>query len=654
MKKVLIILFLAAVSLLCSINFIPAGGEIVNPGIRDSLVYYHNNTVDHLWYGAQSWAVRFDFEQYYGSQTGLQFAAEGALIYIPGTQSNDDMQIRVVEDEVNQPGTNVLFSSVLNYNSMVFGNWNVIQFDAEISSTVLWLVVDYNTNSTEQFIAASNGDGLNSYILNNDFYYTMSSFSYQSEFLFSLYGHFVTDGTDLDMLEFDFSGEMTSAARIYPKIVVRNTSDQTTVSPYLVFTLNQPEGELFLQEETSGIVQDTLWLDNIPAASIMTFDFTDSLYYALLHQPSQYQAEAEISCLTDSLPHNNSLELEFDTFNNSFPLVVVENCLQLDDNLSNNTLTVQQDFIVPEHTEIINYYADASNLPFFCVDSFNRYNYYSLVGLPATMLNGSRKIPGYISGTYYDDFSILYNAAEFDSTFISNLEITGRYNNNDFAEVIVHADNEESVLFSSFLNDCSIYVMIVEDVIDNASLPTGFTIPVLRYIPAQFTDLGLSAASSFADSIDFDYQLDFSTVSGNVSNCRAVCLLQNDETKQIYGYDSISFDDFQLMDLQNNQIEHSGLNIDIYPNPFTFNNDVNISFDFGKQIDKAELIIYNIKGQKVKTLEDSDLNLTHSFVWNGKDRNEKTVSSGVYFMKLKIQSAGKDFVQHKKCLLIKK
>ncbi|MCK4312684.1 MAG: hypothetical protein KAW88_08125, partial [Candidatus Cloacimonetes bacterium] len=63
------------------------------------------------------------------------------------------------------------------------------------------------------------------------------------------------------------------------------------------------------------------------------------------------------------------------------------------------------------------------------------------------------------------------------------------------------------------------------------------------------------------------------------------------------------------------------------------------------------IIIYNIKGQKVKTLniENCKLNIGQ-VVWNGTDDSGKYVSSGVYFCRLKVNEKSKVV---KKMVLIK-
>ncbi len=70
-----------------------------------------------------------------------------------------------------------------------------------------------------------------------------------------------------------------------------------------------------------------------------------------------------------------------------------------------------------------------------------------------------------------------------------------------------------------------------------------------------------------------------------------------------------------------------------YPNPF--NPVTTIIFNVPQNTDFVKLDIYNIKGQKVIGLVDTELPPGHHKVtWNGKDDNGKSVGSGLYFYKL--------------------
>lgn len=70
----------------------------------------------------------------------------------------------------------------------------------------------------------------------------------------------------------------------------------------------------------------------------------------------------------------------------------------------------------------------------------------------------------------------------------------------------------------------------------------------------------------------------------------------------------------------------------IFPNPF--NPDTTIKFSL-HQAGSVNLEVYNIRGQRVKTLVSDDLEAgNHQITWNGTDDNGRNVSSGIYFTRL--------------------
>jgi hypothetical protein len=84
-----------------------------------------------------------------------------------------------------------------------------------------------------------------------------------------------------------------------------------------------------------------------------------------------------------------------------------------------------------------------------------------------------------------------------------------------------------------------------------------------------------------------------------------------------------------------------------YPNPF--NPETTISFGLHKDQD-VEISVYNIKGEKVRTLVSGELEAgMHNITWYGKDDSGKKVASGVYFYKMKADK----FVQTRKMILMK-
>ncbi|OGC81905.1 MAG: hypothetical protein A2W07_00630 [candidate division Zixibacteria bacterium RBG_16_43_9] len=91
-----------------------------------------------------------------------------------------------------------------------------------------------------------------------------------------------------------------------------------------------------------------------------------------------------------------------------------------------------------------------------------------------------------------------------------------------------------------------------------------------------------------------------------------------------------------------------------FPNPF--NPYTNISFSLKAQGStlkgsiRTSLIIYNILGQKVKTLLDEEkLPGSYKVIWDGKDDLGKEVASGIYFYQLKTP----DYTATKKMILLR-
>jgi hypothetical protein len=106
--------------------------------------------------------------------------------------------------------------------------------------------------------------------------------------------------------------------------------------------------------------------------------------------------------------------------------------------------------------------------------------------------------------------------------------------------------------------------------------------------------------------------------------------------------------EYQETGVTNNQLIETDYNLSNYPNPF---NPTTV-IEFSVQNDcKIDLTIFNIKGQKVKTITSNEFTKgTHSIIWNGVDEFGKSVSSGIYYYKL--NTNGKTEAV-KKCLLLK-
>lgn len=112
-----------------------------------------------------------------------------------------------------------------------------------------------------------------------------------------------------------------------------------------------------------------------------------------------------------------------------------------------------------------------------------------------------------------------------------------------------------------------------------------------------------------------------------------------------YDIDGLIEQSAASQDIQNTPVN---LQLSNHPNPF--NPTTTISFSIPEK-SNVDLIIHNIKGQKIKTLINENLTKgSHSITWNGKDEHGISVSSGLYFYKIVINN---DFEVTGKGLLLK-
>jgi hypothetical protein len=105
-----------------------------------------------------------------------------------------------------------------------------------------------------------------------------------------------------------------------------------------------------------------------------------------------------------------------------------------------------------------------------------------------------------------------------------------------------------------------------------------------------------------------------------------------------------------VTDIGNEEIPAAML-LSSYPNPF--HQVTRIAFSM-RETAHVTLEVYNLKGQKVKTLKTFPSGScrmgTREVVWDGKDSNDKRVSSGIYFYRLKVNNKT---AAVKKCLLLR-
>ena len=122
---------------------------------------------------------------------------------------------------------------------------------------------------------------------------------------------------------------------------------------------------------------------------------------------------------------------------------------------------------------------------------------------------------------------------------------------------------------------------------------------------------------------------------------------------EVYEFETVTLDFilYFIVSTDNNLIIQDKTElIGNFPNPFT--SSTTISFSCHKDAKNAEISIYNLKGQKIKTFSNQQISKStnQQIVWDGTDNNGNPVSSGLYFYQMNIE--GKP-VSMKKMLLLR-
>ena len=99
-------------------------------------------------------------------------------------------------------------------------------------------------------------------------------------------------------------------------------------------------------------------------------------------------------------------------------------------------------------------------------------------------------------------------------------------------------------------------------------------------------------------------------------------------------YAALDIDFGSISSTENEEVPQQQITMCNYPNPF--NPETTIKFITENTEKNTELVIYNIKGQKIKTFHVilSGVEGQSSIIWDGRDENNFPVGSGVYFYQL--------------------
>jgi hypothetical protein len=637
MKIKLLLLTLLFAAVLSAVDFVSGSGELVSDSGRETTVYFHNDSDDEHWYGSDSWAVLFDFDEFATGNDDLQFSVSSANIFIPNGDAGASLTVGLYTNNVNQPG-DVLENVVLDNPIQ---EWNEIPFEDTYTDTLFWLVVDYVTNNADTFISASSGDGTHSFFEDDGYYYNMNATGFDSEFLFELNGDFLTEGIDLSL---DSLTLRDSSGQFYPEFTITNYSE-VNLDANLDITLKTAPDSISAQSISITVPPST---HEFPGTGVVYPSF------AISNDPSQYEVSAVLNCDEDVFSYNNDISYAFDRFLTRVEKVFVENAVRNDMNaaeLMSAQENVFEDTI--ENFEIINYFADSNDSPYYRQDAEERFHYYDLGGYPFTMLNGENRINGYFAGyeTLLETLAGEETSVVRSQTTYVNAEecaVDGAINDLGIVNFALKISSGRNQVFQEYLDNSSLYVVVAEYDIDE--IFGGVMLKMLYHSSGlEFVE------NEMRDDFSFNLFYDFETiadVSDSLENCKLVYWIQNDDNKRVEYVESFMFSDlgYNPVGTDDNSI-HSAVNLKMFPSPFTANKPLNISFEHSRSAEPVSCEIYNIKGQRVKQF--TNLNNRTSIVWNGKDDNSANTASGIYFIKFEYKQDGASKTITKKCLKIK-
>jgi hypothetical protein len=162
---------------------------------------------------------------------------------------------------------------------------------------------------------------------------------------------------------------------------------------------------------------------------------------------------------------------------------------------------------------------------------------------------------------------------------------------------------------------------------------------------------------SYTDSLFTQLDIVYTYLEASGSGNRGLSLRFRNSKNAITSVQEAKTREKDLWDLLNSSFTDGGIyapqitEVKLSPNyPNPFNPSTTISFAIPEE-SVVKIEIFNIKGQKIKTLIDDHLvRGEHKIVWDGNDDSGRQVSSGVYFYRLEVN--GKTEAVDK-CLLLK-
>lgn len=608
---------MTAILLICAslsaIVSLPGTGSSISMD-RQYDFQYHTGSDDLHFYGSMQWAVLFDFDEVYPTQSLSQFAIESALIWFPSL--GDSAKVELFTDGNGQPVQRVAQARAqVNQNLMEF------DFDTVIQTERIWMVLTYNTTINGPYVSASTGGGTHSYYLNQNydvpFFQNMANAGFGCEFLFGVRGNFLLSTEDLELVDFSLVGDMQPETELRPEFTIYNHSSQTVLNSQINLQITSPASSEY---SVNANIQIT---NPIPAHGSLTVTSEHPQYssyvYTMPRDPLQIKVTAILSSEIDAADtlFNNSITKYYHIFSHNSPIRLLENFVR------EYHITQIADYQTPQITDDLRslYYFPILQDSLSLVGAYQRYQWYSLFSIPVSVYNGQGRLTG-LSSSYPTQLEALIDANK--KTFISqntcsltlpsqgeNLEIRINLTNSDTHLFNTNAEPnliQSSRLYAAFFkkhnfNGRELYVL-------NRWIAYADTISSLNS-PGQFLEKLYNTSLSNLDLEDL------------TQNYRLYYWIQSNTNQEILFAAQQTFQSF----LSNQDELVTVPSLRIFPNPAS--RSATLQINWHKDYKATRLAVFNLRGQLVAEFTDQIRNKDNITL-----PSELFPSSGIYFIRM--------------------
>ncbi len=326
---------------------------------------------------------------------------------------------------------------------------------------------------------------------------------------------------------------------------------------------------------------------------------------------------------------------------------------------TNDQLIIQDSVSVQQSNNVSSIYFDGSEFIYYSEGVVTSISYtdegvvenWSISNLNLWCYNVY--VDGYLYSSNMNDIIYIYHIEDNSPEFLGAKSVS--------PHSFFWVDETERFLILKTLNGSKIFDLTQDPINLNVSLDI-----VVRYLDSDFSYLSeyimfigqtiYDSNDGYADRSICIYKENEEGLSYFDSiplpyNCSTLKILFNEDSNELKlvltGMNGTLIFAGSLTPNGDLEINPVPLSVNNYPNPF--NPETIISYNLSKKGD-VQLDIFNLKGQKVKTLIDEVQDLgNHNIIWKGDNQDGKKVSSGVYLYKLKAD--GKEIM--KKMTLIK-